>query len=203
MKSVYDYLQPLNEAPRRMSGDAPFPEESVWFIKEIDSKILSKDFIEVKEAFPLGLMLYEEKKDPKEYFVVGKFNEDKSKFIVFTELTISYLPNSDTKLLKDKKLCSIDTIQTTTNWRGHGISTTLYTYLLKRGYTVLSDDTQYQGAIKLWKSFYRKLHNCKMYVMDVEEDRIVMSYTDKTSDSHIWSDNGDKEHIRLVLTPKN
>lgn len=197
MKSVYDYLRRLDEAPRKMKGDAPFPELSDLELRVISTKVLKKYKEHVDIELPMKLSLYEDKSG-NGYFVVGYFSEEE-RFSVVTELAVGFIDNeSSTKQIKGKKLCQIESIHTCKEWRGAGISTALYTYILNKGYVIISDDTQYEGAINLWKGFLR-VPNSKIYIYNIEEDIIVATFTKNTPMSHVWSDDDTKRKIRLVF----
>ena len=67
---------------------------------------------------------------------------------------------------------------------------------------LISDSIQYEGAVKLWKSF-TKIPGIVLYIWNEKEDKIISKMTAKTHDNSVWS-NGDlgdysKMGTRLIL----
>ncbi len=113
---------------------------------------------------------------------------------------------STNKLINNKKAIRLHTIHVREPNRRDGIASDLYKFLLAKDTIVVSASIQYEGAVKLWKSFTR-IPGIKLYIWDEKEDKIISKMTAKTNDSAIWS-NGDlgdysKMSTRLILSLKD
>jgi len=82
----------------------------------------------------------------------------------------------------------------------------MYKYFIKnQGYTIISDTHQYFGARKVWSKL-SKQSDILVDIIDTNENIVIKEDVilhhgnhDKEFDKEIWSYDGDKEHIRLVL----
>ena len=196
----------LLEHPIRINKDADFEEHPEGLVISLLSrKVLEADYDEINNNFitidTQKLSLY--KHSRLDYYIIGFFiPEDNNRFGIITNISFRKAPESksNTKILPFVKPIAIQTIHTTTEWRGHGISSKLYHYIVNDlGYTIISDAVQFKGAVALWKRF-PEVKGCSVYIYNITEDKIISKYTSNTPDSHVWSDDTSKMSIRLVFT---
>lgn len=193
----------LIESPIRMKGNAQFPEDADGYISSISKAVLEMDYKILKHNLIHGLDLYIHNNG--KLYVLGDWIydnfSDKDRFAVKNEVSISNSPMgySKQKQFKDKKFVKINTAHTLTEWRGRGLSTELYLYILSMGYGIISDSMQYQGAVALWKNF-PSVPQSTVWVYNASEDIIISRYTHNTPDTQVWSDDNSKGNIRLVFT---
>ena len=111
---------------------------------------------------------------------------------------------STNKLINGKEAVILQTINVNEANRRDKFATRLY-MLLAQQYIVISDSIQYEGAVKLWKSF-TKIPGIVLYIWNEKEDKIISKMTAKTHDNVIWSNGnlGDysKMSTKLILTLK-
>lgn len=112
---------------------------------------------------------------------------------------------STNKIINNKDAVILKTINVRESSRREGIARNLY-LLLSEYYIIISDSVQYEGAVKLWKSFIR-IPNIVLYIWDEQDDKIISKMTSKTHDNAVWS-NGDlkdysKMKVRLILVNAN
>jgi len=200
MKTFKEYV---DESPQKFTGNAPFEDmEKSDIINSISRKIMNLDYKLIKKNLIKGVDLYSHSNGT--YYVLGKYftNEhDKERFGVVTDISfkLSRSFRSKQRQLKGNKVIIINTIHTTKEWRGYGLSTALYSYLVNEGYMIISDKVQYEGAINLWKGFL-DVPNSKVYIYNMQEDKIISKVGKNTNDSCIWSDDTSKQKIRLIFT---
>ena len=108
-------------------------------------------------------------------------------------------------MIDTKIAMRINTINVREANRRDKIASKLYGLLLNKNFVVVSDGTQYEGAVELWKSF-TKIPDINVYIWNEKEDKIISKMTAKTHDNAIWS-NGDlgdysKMSTKLILTLK-
>ena len=189
-----------------MKGNAPFEEVGFSKITDISEKvmklqykIIQKDFIKVKNE---SLDLYVSKDHP--YYILGRYyreTEDKDRFAVIFDLSLSKNRfNSNHRLLKNKEIDRIETVQTAKDFRGNKIATKVYLEIL-RNRILICDKIQYEGAVELWKSII-DMKEIDVYIYDILEDKIISKVSNKTSKNQIWSTDSSKQRIRLVGIPK-
>lgn len=187
-------------APIKMKGDAPF--------ETLEGRSKSKSFI-VDDSHKIGqIESYDVYKHNKlDYILVGKFYDDsvtkEPRFGIIAELSFTTIKvKSDNKIIQGKDAIKISTIQVNEVNRKEKIATSLYVLLLNIGFIVISDGVQYDGAVKLWKSF-AKIDGITVYIWDELQDTIISKMTSKTHDNSVWS-NGDlgdysKMSTKLIL----
>lgn len=89
------------------------------------------------------------------------------------------------------------------NYRDNKNATKLYSLLLEKGYVLVSDYTQYDGARALWKSLGRgdKFYS---YTFNEITGKIIKQEDFDDKDSELWSFQGaSKEYLLLVLSKKS
>lgn len=195
----------LNEmSPVKMRGDAPF-ESLENESKSLDA--MKSDFEKIGMLRDYTIFLHKR----LELIKVAKiFFDDflkEERWAIIADLSFkSEKLKSSNKLINNKKAIKLNTIQVRESKRRDGIASDLYTFLLAKDTIVISDSIQYEGAVKLWKSF-TKIPGIKLYIWDEKEDKIISKMTAKTNDNAIWS-NGDlgdysKMSTRLILSLKD
>ena len=204
--SFREYLRQgkLNESPVRMRGHAPF--ESL----EGESKSKSA----MKESFEefgklRDMTVFNYKKEDKLIKVAKLYWDDvlnEERWAIISDLSFKTekIKSSNT-LINNKIAMRINTINVREANRRDGIASDLYNLLLSKNFVVVSDGTQYEGAVELWKSF-TKIPGVNVYIWNEKEDKIISKMTAKTHDNAIWS-NGDlgdysKMCTKLILTLK-
>lgn len=194
----------LNESPVALKGNAPF--------ESLDGESKSKSAM--KESFEefgkiRDMTIFNYKKEDKLIKVAKLYWDDvlkEERWAIIAELSFkSEKIKSSNKLINNKIAMRINTINVREANRRDGIASELYNLLLGKDFIVISDGTQYDGAVKLWKSFTR-ITSIILYIWNEKEDKIISKMTAKTHDNVIWS-NGDlgdysKMSTKLILTLK-
>lgn len=192
----------LNEmSPVRMSGNAPF--ESL----DNESKSLSAmtdDFFEIGKINSNVVFKHKKFNIIKVARIYFDEIRQKERWAIIAELSFNSIKvKSDNRLINKKDAIKISSINVREANRRDGIASKLYILLLNLGYIVISDGVQYEGAIKLWKSFI-EIQGIKVYIWDEMEDKIISKMTSKTHDNSIWSDgtlnNYSKMRVKLILS---
>jgi len=88
-----------------------------------------------------------------------------------------------------------------------GLATALYTFIVnKLNYTIMSDDTQYNGSRLLWNRLAKDLE-LQVDIIDVSTDEVLEKNVilkhgkeSKEINKKYWSDDSSKTDIRFVLT---
>lgn len=194
----------LNEmSPVRMIGNAPF--ESLGNSSKSETA-LNDDFYKIDELDKEHLVY--KHKTLGLIIVVRKYTDlifNEERWATIAELSFkSVKVKSSNKLIHDKEAVQLNTINVRESDRKNRIATRLYLLLAER-FLVISDSIQYEGAVKLWKSF-TKIPGIVLYIWNEKEDKIISKMTAKTHDNVIWS-NGDlgdysKMSTKLILTLK-
>ena len=191
----------LNEmAPVRMRGHAPFESLN----NESKSKdAMEEDFIIFGKINDMTVF-YNKKTD---VIKVAKLYWDDilkdERWAIIADLGFKTEKiKSSNKLIDATVAIKINTINVREANRREGIASELYNLLLSKNFVVISDGVQYDGAVKLWKSF-TKIPGITVYIWNDKEDKIISKMTAKTHDNAIWSDGelGDysKMNTKLIL----
>ena len=204
--SFREYLRQgkLNESPVALSGHAPF--------ESLDGESKSKSGM--RESFEEfgkinDMTVFNYKKEDKLIKVAKLYWDDvlnEERWAIIAELSFkSEKIKSSNKLIDTKIAMRINTINVREANRRDKIASKLYGLLLNKNFVVVSDGTQYEGAVELWKSF-TKIPGVNVYIWNEKEDKIISKMTAKTHDNAIWS-NGDlgdysKMSTKLILTLK-
>lgn len=193
----------INEmSPVKMSGNAPFDRLD----GESKSKAsMREDYIEIGtindnkvfkhkkfEIIKVSRLYYDDVKKEERWAIIAELSFD----------IIESLKSSN-NIINKKSAIKIHTINVREANRRDGIASKLYVLLLSKGFLVISDGIQFEGAVKLWKSF-TKIPGIKLYIWDEKNDRIISKMTANTHDNSIWSDGslGDysKMSTKLILS---
>ena len=191
----------LNEmSPVMMMGNAPF-ESLAGMSKSRDA--MKSDFdklLDIKD----GYIVFKHKR--LEYIIIGKEYDDlilkEERWAIIDEMSFKTEKlKSTNKLINGKEAVILQTINVNEANRRDKFATRLY-MLLAQQYIVISDSIQYEGAVKLWKSF-TKIPGIILYIWNEKEDKIISKMTAKTHDNSVWSNGnlGDysKMSTRLIL----
>lgn len=139
--------------------------------------------------------------DKKEgMYIYGRL-EFKSQFDVHDKI----IPTSNGKILQ------VDGVEIIKELKRQGYGYLLYFNLIKSGYSVICDNTQYLGGKALWKKIANesKFNNYKVYVLDNGTLRKDLNgdlfHYDGSNimDSDLWSNNYDKFHTLFLATMSN
>ena len=205
-KSFSEWLRQgeLNEmSPVRMLGNAPF--ESLSNSSKSTNSLID-DFNKIDDLDKDHLVYIHKILDL--IIVVRSYDDmllQEQRWAIVAELSFKTLKiKSSNKLLNNKNAVQLSTINVREADRKNRIATRLYLLLAER-FLVISDSVQYEGAVKLWKSF-TKIPSINVYIWNEKEDKIISKMTAKTHDNSIWS-NGDlgdysKMSTKLILTLK-
>jgi len=154
-----------------------------------------------------GLELYKHKSSNS--WILGYIGEvigeEKKRLIIIFSIDFNNKKNIGYKF-GYKKLYNVSEVGVDKNYRGKGIATNMYKYFIKnQKYTIISDTHQYFGARKVWSKLSKEL-DILVDIIDtknnilVKEDVILHhGNQDEEFDREIWSYDGDKQHIRLIL----
>lgn len=122
------------------------------------------------------------------------------RFMVFGEITLNK------RKICNKEYYAVEMIETKKDLRNRNIATLLYKFLVQtEKLSLISDDTQYFGARKLWA---RLSHTLKVDVINTEtcevKENIILKHGDKSEeyDEKYWSsefDSSSKQKIRFIL----
>ena len=104
-----------------------------------------------------------------------------------------------------QKLLQVNKVAVDSTHGARGIASSVYKLLVNMGYTIVSDDTQYEPAQALWRRLAAD-PNTKVYVADKDRgiltdnngDPIVYTGTN-IPDQDIWTGNDEYSGRRLVL----
>lgn len=189
-------------APVKMSGNAPF--------ESLDGESKSKSAMS-DDFFEIGIVNDNKvfKHNKFDYIKVARLYYDdvkkEERWAIIAELSFTTIESlkSDNKLINKKPAIKIHTINVREANRRDGIASKLYTLVMSKGYIVISDGVQYDGAVKLWKSF-TEIPGIKVYIWDEMKDVIISKMTSKTHDNSVWSDGNLKDYskmsVKLILT---
>ena len=127
-------------------------------------------------------------------YILGYYKDD-----IFKKIAKIYFNKID-------EFYEVDTIYVSSDMRGRGIASKLYTYFVKElNYKILGSDMQRFGARRLWSKL-SKCEDLSVDILDVENNKIIYSSVkihhgleDSDFDTRVWSCESDKKHIRLVL----
>lgn len=195
-------IKRMNEmSPVRMRGNAPF--------ESLDNGSKSKysmedDFDVFAKIKDMTVFYY--KKD--NLIKVAKLYWDdvlkEERWAIISDLSFKTEKlKSSNKLINNKIAIKINTINVREANRREGLASVLYSILLGKNFVVVSDGLQYEGAVKLWKSF-TKIPDINVYIWNEKEDNIISKMTAKTHDNAVWSDGdlGDysKMSTKLILS---
>lgn len=108
------------------------------------------------------------------------------------------------------KILQVDLVSTAKTFMGFGMASFVYATLVKKGFIVISDTSQFEDGAQLWKKMAREanVENYKVFILDDEygflkdENGNVLEYdSHNIADSKIWSKDADfmGSHILLVM----
>jgi hypothetical protein len=151
-------------------------------VKNVDSYENTKDYAILVSTYNGNAVIGEYVKEPKS-------GEDS--FAVYCKLSFGKY----SKLESDKdNTLKVRLVTTSTDKRLERVAYTLYKSLILGGYTIVSDNEQYQGAVALWKKLMKD-SGVKVTFYDEKESK---SY-DKLPDEEIWSKDPDDSKYDMVI----
>lgn len=100
---------------------------------------------------------------------------------------------------ENREILQVNRVRTYDDARGLGIAVAAYVNLAKRGFIVLSDNTQFTDGKMLWKSIINEaeLKNYKISIINVEKG-VVGTFQDVDEDK-IWTVDEDYSGERMLL----
>ena len=127
-------------------------------------------------------------------YILGYFKDN-----IFKKIAKIYFNKID-------EFYEVDTIYVSSDMRGRGIASKLYTYFVKElNYKILGSDMQRFGARRLWSKL-SKIEDLNVAIFDFENNKILEKdveiyhgSNDDEFDTRVWSYDIDKKHIRLIL----
>ena len=87
---------------------------------------------------------------------------------------------------------------TTDELQGHGIALRVYINIVKKLNYMISDHTQYDGAVELWKSLAKIGPTYGLHVVVHDERFDSFKMLDDVDENSIWAEEG-RSHVRLML----
>lgn len=137
----------------------------------------------------------------KNKYILGQMITDI--FVVYT--TLKVLERNDLKPFF-KKPIQMSEVETDLKHRGNGYGRLMYKFILDSGYDLISDNTQYNGARKIYDSLERDI-NIKADLFDdhkkefIKRDiRVDSGEENWDFDTDIWSYDTEKSHILICLS---
>jgi len=136
-----------------------------------------------------------------------KHGESKPVFVVITDVTP--LPfDALGNFLEYSNPIQMTKLTTGEDFRNQGYASSLYMWFLSKGFTIISDMVQFNGARKLYSGL-SKDPDLVADVIDVEEHKLIkhdvsieQPYEDWDIDTSVYSLNFDKAHIRIAIYVK-
>lgn len=208
-KEVIHYLDVLKETPKAVYGDwsdgkkniGGKHRESYFDDYKHHGKIYQDFYLFEKEenniiSFVIGL---KEKYDVEQksgiaelvwIYNIGKLNCE-----------VSYINTGYKNLVEARDLVILK------EYQRRGLATALYKFIVNNlNYTIMSDDTQYNGSRLLWNVLSEEL-DMQVDIVDVNteevlEKNIILKHGKEPKDINkkYWSDDSSKINIRFILT---
>lgn len=147
--------------------------------------------------------LYKSKNTHK--YILGAWAHEGSKEVFVVITTLNILPRPDLERFMEEPI-QMSEVETANDFRNMGFSKILYSWFLFRGYTVISDRTQYNYIRKTYDRL-SKNDNVRADLFDDENKVFIKKDIDVDSgeedwdfDSELWSINTDKSHLLICLS---
>ncbi len=113
------------------------------------------------------------------------------------------------KEVKSEKILQVDKVSIDSTFEGNGLASFVYASLIKRGFQVLSDTSQFTDGKMLWKKMASKakLRDYKIFVLDdeygfIQENGEPLQYDGSNiDDSKLWTTGDDLsgEHLLFIM----
>lgn len=182
-------------------------------IGSYSKRIIELSYTKIKDFKIRGKQfeLYKLKSESKikHYFILGSFlNEEENGKIIerFDCVLEMELKDQDTNIKDIGIVKVVESVIVKENLRGHGISTTIYKFLVKElKYLIMGDSIQYFGARILWKKLSEDnevivdLIDLKKKVILDKDITLHHGKKDHEFDKRLWSYEKGKENIRPIL----
>lgn len=209
MKQYEDFLSKMIcESPYKTEGDFGMKIDS-----DISPEAVHRDFIVLdKKEFPIGdIALLAPKNEPMSFIrIVREKQNRKGRFDIIGQLEFKDSPSIIPGM---KKMLQVNGVFIQQKYRSSKIVSTIYRSLVLRGYTVVSDSTQFPPGVGLWKSIAHESsfnNHFKVYIYNTETKEFIVDKNKKKisyngnniPDKEIWTDGWDfgGEKILMVLT---
>lgn len=142
--------------------------------------------------------------------IPGTRKDGKPGMEVIGDVDFHKYPNVDglQQIKFPSNVLQINTVKISDKWKTRGWGYLLYLSLVKAGYPLICDFTQFRGGKALWKKIAKSgsFDNIKVNVIQrgvvmVDEDGKPINYNgDNIHDDEIWSQNFDNKYSLLVMT---
>lgn len=146
----------------------------------------------------------------KDSYVIGEYKntsvENEEIFEVYLRINLTEHKSTAIDLDIHRRLMNVDGVKVNDDKQGIGLATAMYNYLVKQeSLVILSDETQYFGARKLWSRLSKSL-DLIVDIVDIskglylEKDvKIHHGLEDYEFDTRVWDYTPIKKDIRLIL----
>lgn len=133
--------------------------------------------------------------------------ENKSVFVIITQLEIFFRKDLELQM-KYAKPIQMKKVETNKEFRLKGYATILYSWFIERGFTVVSDMVEFNGARKLYSTLSKKSKiQCDIiddveHIKVIEDTTVTQKYEDWDFDAEVWNYDFIKANIRIALFKK-
>ena len=172
----------------------------------------SREMIGTMSAFIIRnnwTLLSEIKTRLKDSYIIGEFKITSTQdeiFEVYLRIDLREHKSTTNDLNIHKRLMNVDEVKVNEDMYGLGLATAMYTYLVKnQNIVVLSDETMYFGARRLWSRLSKRIDTV-VDIVDVSKgvylERDVLIHhgqEDWEFDDRVWDYTTSKKDIRLIL----
>ena len=145
----------------------------------------------------------------KDSYIIGEFKITSTQdeiFEVYLRIDLREHKSTANDLNIHKRLMNVDGVKVNEDMYGLGLATAMYTFLVKNeNIVVLSDETMYFGARRLWSRLSKRIDTV-VDIVDVSKgiylERDVLIHhglEDWEFDDRIWDYTTSKKNIRLIL----
>ncbi len=178
------------DRPRRMSGSARERETKFLF------SIQNVEFRMVNDGLAVLGFVHEPNDRVQSYRVVFHLSFKH-------QLTISKFPND----INPNDVIQINSVVADADYRSSDLCATVYEHLVRAGYVLMSDESQFTPAVHLWHKLIRR-NNFPVYVIDVDngfvsKDGQPIRYDGKNIKfEDIWTSGDDLSGMYKILVMK-
>ena len=167
-------------------------------LRYLDQKEMENyTFIDNIKDFELFKINKTEDKNYQHDYILGYYQDN-----IFKKIAKIYFNKID-------EFYEVDTIYVSSDMRGRGIASELYTYFVKElNYKILGSDMQRFGARRLWSKLSKR-EDLRVHIIDFDNNKILEKdveiyhgLEDSDFDTRVWSYEAGKKDIRLILKNK-
>ena len=217
MTRASDLLKKLHETPYLHDLDIDPTEvgtDLLIHVGKTSDEALSRAYTKLGEIkTPKGVVQFFIDKKDEDHVRGYIYNDNYSKKVgkSYNDLIFSLTIETDlTFAVPFRNAIQVSGVGTIKKFQFEGIALYAYMLLAKRGFTVVSDSTQFQGGYGLWKKLARnaKLGNYKVSIYNIKSKDflrdssgdVVMYDSTNIKDSEIWTTGNNKKGLNVVLT---